>query len=261
MFGKKSPPSGPAGVEAVATQVVPNIAHPSQGARLGDDEVIELLNALAAKHVRLSELASRELAIRKDVEQLITANRLIQSVRDYSDRPSLDRELADVIASAPTASLVESLQEVGLVDALDDAPKRLFANIGKSVVPDYDLTLLRRAGLSEPNAELALALYAAQDFALSSRTPSGLFVEASEGLRGRAEQMKGQEESPAPRKRRKLFNGIGNIMAGLLTAGGNVLAFAGTIAAPNPATAYLAIGSAGAGVGFLFKGIGDLRGE
>jgi hypothetical protein len=45
------------------------------------------------------------------------------------------------------------------------------------------------------------------------------------------------------------------------TAEANGLLATGTIAAPNPATGYLAIGSAAAAVAAIFKGIGDLRGE
>jgi len=61
--------------------------------------------------------------------------------------------------------------------------------------------------------------------------------------------------------RRKLFNGVGKILVGVVTGAGNILLAAGTIAAPNPATVYGVIGSSALAIGGICQGIGDLRGE
>lgn len=62
-------------------------------------------------------------------------------------------------------------------------------------------------------------------------------------------------------KKRKIFNGVGKLLAGAVTAAGNVLLATGTVVAPNPATAYAAIGSSALAIGSLLQGMGDLRGE
>jgi hypothetical protein len=59
----------------------------------------------------------------------------------------------------------------------------------------------------------------------------------------------------------KIFNGIAKILAGAVTAAGNLLLATGTVIAPNPATAYGVIASSAIAVGSMCQGIGYLRGE
>lgn len=67
--------------------------------------------------------------------------------------------------------------------------------------------------------------------------------------------------SSSTKKKRKIFSGVGKILAGAIAGGGNALLGLGTIAAPNPATGYAVIASCGLAVGSFCQGIGDLRGE
>jgi hypothetical protein len=121
--------------------------------------------------------------------------------------------------------------------------------------------MLLRGGIEDPEAELTILLYTARDFALTGETASKVFEEAVEVLKSKGKYMKTNQQSAAPRRKRKLFNGVGNLLMGLATAGGNALLVAGILAAPNPATGYAAIGSAAVAVGAVFKGLVDLRGE
>lgn len=92
---------------------------------------------------------------------------------------------------------------------------------------------------------------------------SDLAERANSALRHAAEEVTemavGDRDKPA-RKKRKLFNGIGKILAGAIVGGGNILVATATIAAPNPLLFGL-IGSSAVAVGGILQGIGDLRGE
>ena len=89
--------------------------------------------------------------------------------------------------------------------------------------------------------------------------PSQTVEHAVETLREAASQL--QPAGPPPAKKRKLFNGIGKILAGAVMGAGNTLLACGPFVAPNPATAYTALGSAALAVGSMSQGIGDIRGE
>jgi hypothetical protein len=114
----------------------------------------------------------------------------------------------------------------------------------------------------EPEAELTLMLHSVREFgAYGDLWVEVVLQEARSPLREHGGRMADTAANvPAPKKS-KLFNGIGNIIAGLATGGANALLAAGTVVAPNPATGYLALGSAAIAVGSVFKGVGDLRGE
>ena len=233
----------------------------SQMTTLNDREVEELLTALAKKHLRPYELASRGPDLRENVERLLSTLRFLRSVSDRPENAVLYRELGKEIEAAPARPIVNSLRDLGILDALDEAPRLLFANLRRPAIPSDDLDLFRRGGIEDPEAELTILLYRAREFALAGKIPSEVLQEAPEVLKKQGERMQMEQDDPAPLKKRKLFNGIGNLVTGLLTGGANGLLAAGSIVAPNPATAYLAVGSATMAVGAIFKGVGDLRGE
>ena len=75
------------------------------------------------------------------------------------------------------------------------------------------------------------------------------------------EESSNADSERVEKKKRKVLNGVGKILAGAVTGIGNVLLATGTIAAPNPATAYGVIGSSALAIGSICQGMGDLRGE
>lgn len=162
---------------------------------------------------------------------------------------------------APVNQVIDGLRDVGMLDALDNAPRGLYANLPRTAIPREDLDLLRRAGVEDPEAELTLMLYGARDFAAANQTPSEVVLQAAATLRIQGGQIRNLNTDVPQPKKRKLFNGIGKILTGLVTGAGNALLAAGTIVAPNPATAYLAVGSGAIAIGSVFQGVGDLRGE
>ena len=118
--------------------------------------------------------------------------------------------------------------------------------------------MLRGCGIEDPEAEITLLIHAARAAGAADFTPSQALNTAIDLLRNTGGEM---EAGSYTRPRRKILNGIGNLLTGFVTGGANALLFAGTIAAPNPATAFPAIGSAAMAMGAIFKGVGELRGE
>jgi hypothetical protein len=249
----------PDGIRTRLSQTMP----PDVGqAPLTDRDAEELLAALAKRYLTPEELTTPGSGLSYDVERLLATNRFVRAVADRPENTVLYRELGKEIRTAPVDQVIEGLRRTGLLDALDQAPRVLFANLPRSAIPREDRELLLRAGVAEPEAELTLMLHSAREFgAYGDLSAEAVLQEAHNLLREHGGRMADTTANvPAP-KRRKLFNGIGNIIAGLATGGANALLAAGTIVAPNPATGYLALGSAAIAVGSVFKGVGDLRGE
>jgi hypothetical protein len=179
------------------------------------------------------------------------------------------KELAKELAQEGNNSNVErifnAMEGSGVLPALDEAPEITFPNLRRSAIPEEDAHLLRHAGVEDADAEVTILIhYARTHVGGPNSSPSSIAQLAGAELKRAAilvEQLAAQPEAqPAPKKR-KLFNGIGKILAGTVTAAGNLLLATGTLIAPNPATAYGVIGSSALAIGGVFQGIGDLRGE
>ena len=233
-----------------------------QQAALTPAEAEELLAALARTYLKPYEASARSPQLSRNVEKLLATSRFLRAASDHPDNDVLYRELGKEIEKAPVSQVIDDLHKVGMLDALDNAPRALYANLPRTAIPREDLELLRRAGVEDPEAELTLMLYRARDFAAAKEIPSEVVLEAQKILKRQGDQMKNSNAAaPSPQKKRKLFNGIGKIFTGLVVGTGNALLLAGTVVAPNPATPFLAIGSGGAAVGSVLGGVGDLRGE
>ncbi len=164
--------------------------------------------------------------------------------------------------------IVDRMDESGVLAALDDTPDITFENLRHSAIPPEDVELLRRTGIDNPEAEITLIIrYAQRHIGRSHNSPpTEIARQAQPEIKRAAEQISAmatgtKQSQPTEQKKRKLFNGIGKILAGVVTGAGNILLAAGTIVAPNPATAYGVIGSSALAVGGICQGIGDLLGE
>jgi len=130
-----------------------------------------------------------------------------------------------------------------------------------------DILVAGVAGIEDPEAEITLIIhYSRKRLGHSEARPSETVRQAQEELKRAADRVdkippdSNLSDQPE-KKKRKIFNGIGKILAGTITGAGNLLLAAGTVVAPNPATAYGVIGSSALAVGGICQGIGDLRGE
>ena len=227
--------------------------------RLSDKEFQELLTALAHKHLRHEFLRAESAGLQKNTDELLSTRRFLQALLDRPERAALFSDaLSQELRETSVKSIVTALHDSGILDALDELPQLVFANLRRSVVPEEDIGIFRRAGIDDPEAEMILLIHHAQLFASSHRTSSSVFREADGLLTRSGADLKRQD---TPRRKRKVCDGIGNLLLGVATAGGNALLGAGTIVAPNPATGYAVISSTAVAVGAIFKGLGDLRGE
>ncbi len=158
------------------------------------------------------------------------------------------------------------MREAGVLVALDVAPDVTFAELRRNAIPDEDLRLLRDAGVDDPEAEITILIhYGRKRVGNREAIPSAIAKEARDEFKRAPERILGLSNDPSAShvevKKKKLFNGIGKILAGAVTAAGNLLLATGTVMAPNPATAYGVIGSSALAVGSICQGIGDLRWE
>lgn len=229
-----------------------------------DEEYREFLSALARKHFRppISRLRERPDA-EFVVKRMASTARLNQAVAERSDLAELRHALAEELRRSPVKMALEVLERTGVVEALEEVPDLVFANLRRSAIPDEDLAFMRDAGIRDPEGEMTIVIHYSRAHVGRAQTrPRAVLESVDTHLERAAAALDQSAETPTGRRpRRKLFNGIGKILAGTVTGVGNTLLGAGTITAPNPATAYGVIASAALAVGSICQGIGDLRGE
>ncbi len=236
-----------------------------------DEEYKEYLDALARRHLKPGSLArfgpgGAAEHLTYDIDRLSSAARFVRVAADRPENANLLKEVAQEINNAYVEHIFTAMEYSGVLPALDEAPEITFPNLRRSVIPEEDAYLLRHAGVEDAEAEITILIhYARTHVGRQDSSPSRIAQRAQAELKNaavRVEQLASQPDTPAaPIKKRKLFNGIGKILAGTVTAAGNLLLATGTIIAPNPATAYGAIASSALAIGGVFQGIGDLRGE
>jgi hypothetical protein len=230
-----------------------------------DDEYRDFLAVLAKKFFRPSVLADPQTGANylvREIERLQSISRLARVVGEDADNAALVNTLSAELSDARIDGVLEVMERAGVVDALEEAPEIVFGELRRSAIPEEDVHLLRRAGVEDPEVEITLLInYAIQRLAYREKPASEAVQQAPIELEKAAQQLGHAGAPEPPRKKRKLFNGIGKILAGTIMGAGNVLLAAGTVVAPNPATAHLTIGCSALAVASLFQGMGDLRGE
>lgn len=235
-----------------------------------DDEYIAFLKALAVKHlskdVRHPGPFSFEHThtLRRDLE---TVSRLVRLFKVVVDRPEdsslVDKFFHELTERSPVDLTMSALRVSNLAEALDDAGEVVLAELRRMSIPNDDVIFLRQAGFTDDEVEVFLSVVVAEAHRLavgtSTRVQTRHLPEEFKALVSKFPEPK--ELAQSTKNKRKLFNGIGKILGGSVAGIGNALMATGTIMAPNPATAYGAIASAGIAVSGIFAGIGDLRGE
>jgi hypothetical protein len=245
-------------------------------AAMTDAEYIQYLQALARKHLQFAPVTREPwyAELPYDMAYLESVARLLELAKERPNDPGVFGSLQNDLRGVNLANIVAAMENTGVLDALDEDPQTTFGELRKSAIPPEDAEFLRRAGVKDADAEMTLLTHSAHrtagafgfDAARGQlRPPSQVAEEAKEALSQASQQMTsfvpGTAYMPVGKKKRKLFNGIGKILGGSITAAGNILLVTGTVLAPNPATAYGAIASSAVAVTAMFQGIGDLRGE
>ena len=231
-----------------------------------DAEYQELLDALARKHLRFRTIRHRieteEIAFL--IERLSATSRLTLAAADRPDSEDLRHALTDELRRAPVNIAVGWMERAGVIDALEEGDDLIFENLRRSAIPAEDVDLLRDAGVRDPEAEITILIrYTQRHVGRHGTRPADVLASANDRIpaRGGSLSESSNVEMPRPAIKRKIFSGIGKILAGTVTGLGNTLLGLGTVVAPNPATAYGVIASAAIAVGSVCQGIGDLRGE
>jgi hypothetical protein len=246
---------------------------------MNEDEYQRIVAAIGRKQLRTATFVERfgpnaGPEILATIDRLALTARLAVLARERPEDEALRERLASEMRTDDFRKALDAMRYSGALDALDDAPDPIFRHLTRSSIPDEDIEFLRKAAVEDPEAELALLVYWARNGLLHSRYPlypSMIADEAEHAFYETASQLKRARASTSPKaevgeispakKKRKLFNGLGKLLAGAITGAGNVLMLTGTIVAPNPATAYGVIASSAIAVTSLSAGIGDLRGE
>ncbi len=246
-----------------------------------DEEYAAVLRALAAKHLRSPRSrgsVNPDVPWQKRVDEVYALARLVNAV---AADPAPDRQLLELIGQKlkqvkPVRIAETALEDVGILSALEDAPLLVLGQFRRTAFPTEDIAFLRRAGFTDDEIEVlvqTVVLYNEQSALLSTSwssdretqietkvvTPSQALQSGAIALDKAADELARGPEQPA--KKRKLFNGIGKLLAGSVMGLGNALVATGAILSPNPAIGSVAIASGAAAVGSILAGIGDLRGE
>jgi hypothetical protein len=239
---------------------------------MSDAEYREFLDALARKHLRLSQWHRKrfmELDHLSYVLGRLQNDRRLLSVAEHDlDDKELLKLLATRLEHSPIEGVLNDMERCGVFGALEEDPQTLFTNLRRSAIPDEDIDMLRAAGVDDPEAEILLIIHYCRTHLGQGRPNRNLDVldavqlakEAEPALKRAAIQAVSPEQ-PEHKRKRKVCNGIGKILSGGVLGAGNVLLGCGGIIAPNPAIAYGVIGSCAVAVGSICQGVGDLRGE
>jgi hypothetical protein len=234
-----------------------------QSENLSDEEYREWLAALAQRHLqfpKLDQVSSTACCgyLENLVELLSSTARFANVVRDRIDNTDLVKELARELRSEDIDKAVNVMNDTGVLGALDELPELTFGQLRRSAIPEDDTRLLARAGARDAETEITITIrYARQRVWRGDFLPSVVASKAVSELKRAADRL----DDPNKTKPKKIFNGIGKLVSGAATGAGNVLLVTGSIVAPNPGTAYAAIGSSALAIGLMSQGIGDLRGE
>lgn len=220
-------------------------ASPAQRRPEGADHEIQL--ALGrVNYNRVLEITQR---LQQTLRSIRSYQQLIISTTDATKRHSLEQSINDEIGSGvgQIGDLLVLLQESGFDRIVFDHREALVKGFSRRSLPAYDISILRRAGLSEAEIDEFISV-----FALHGQT---ILTELNND--GGVGHMRDRLRAGTSEKRGMLYRQVGSyikILAGGIAAGGDLL-LAPAVAAANPPAALIGV-PASIGAGFYYIGIG-----
>ena len=206
--------------------------------------------------------------------QLRWTNRVLTFIEQSGGDPYStfkDEALANTIADASYGVRFHNriAEESGLFDVLDDHYSEIAAGIEPRHLPPQEADTLRALGFSEVADHLPAILHMIRNRA--SRPREGRISQTLGGLPERLEAAQQQHRdsqkesrpSDLPRKSRRWFKGLGQVVQGSAMSIADIALAAGTLHLPvSPETrSWGTIASTTAGVGMILGGVGDIKGE
>jgi hypothetical protein len=242
---------------------------------LSDDEYRAYLDALARKYVRLYRLGRHHpegwAHLHYEIESAISLARLVAVTAEREDDKRLLSALGDGLQHAYLGWLVRSLDDSGVLRAIDEDPATIFGNLRPSVIPAEDRALLHDAGIRDADAEITLTIQYSRRHLATPRpnvSPTEAVRQAPEQVERAGKELsriadvdETSEKPSATRRKRKILNATGKILTGSIAGAGNLLLGLGSLAAPNPGVGFAVIGSCALAVGSICQGMGDMRDE
>jgi hypothetical protein len=100
--------------------------------------------------------------------------------------------LAKELREGRVSQIIEKMAGAGILDALDELPELTLGGLRRTAIPHEDMDLLRRAGVSDPDGEIAIVIaYTRSRFHNSPRSPSKVAFEAQPELNRAADVLEG----------------------------------------------------------------------
>lgn len=219
----------------------------------------------------------------REIENLQRSMRAIRFIKDYARD---DEEVLKIFTPEMIENLIRSVRygvqinndlvvDTEIIDILQDYFEEIVDGMTVDHFPQEDIEVLRQAGSIDPRQEIIALIHI-----IKSRKEQFLFRN-NDNLRYKSrleeipEQIERIEKSFVSRQRpnsttekkpaikRSIFKGLGSIIQGTLLTITDITLVAGFWGVPLPTetTSVGAVVSITTGIGTIFTGIGDLRGE
>jgi hypothetical protein len=219
-------------------------------------------------------------------EQLFRASRTVRYIEDIGTE---DTDVSTVLTREHLKSTLEEIRgahrqfnehvirDSGIVDVLEVHMIDILSELQVSDLPPEDIEALRRAGSTDPEAELRVRIrrirthFSRVERRYQHMSLSSCITEATQQLDQKIEALDEKKSNPLrmsadlpdPQVKKKWFKGIGSIARGTVLTGVDISLLAGWWAVPlSPDTTIVGgIASIVTGLGDIAIGVGELRGE
>jgi len=248
-----------------------------------DKDFNDFLDAVGRRDLDLDLTEAEIRALLKEMKAISSTARLAHTIADRPEQVEMYAVLGRELVSVINGRAFEIYVRTGVADVLDSQRSMIFPALTEDLIPIEDLQFLIDCGIKNPKDEITIAVrklnhgyYSAnvienRPILISDlmQISSERLVRVTEGFLQSAQtddsasKLNSPSQNPLQpsKKPKKIFNGIGKILSGLVAGTGNVLIGAGAIPATGGAATAGVIASAAFSVGMIMQGVGDLRGE